>query len=111
MSALFFFLSQRRPSKRQERAESKFGHDTETYEAIRERVLKERAVTNAIEALQERWRMLQYMFDDCVELNEGRKERKLKKLSTKRQVELIIIITLFLIACFPVLVIFVLICR
>lgn len=106
-----FGLFQRRPSKRQERGEPAFGHDNEAYGAIRERVLRERAVTNAIDALQERWRMLQYMYDDCVELNKGRKERKLKKLCIKRQVELIGIISIFLTLLVPVFVILVLIFR
>jgi len=74
-------------------------------------VLEERAVTNAIEALQERWRMLRYMFDDCVDLNEGRKGRKVKRLSIKRQFELIIIITIFLVMSVPIFVMLVLICR
>lgn len=74
-------------------------------------MLRERAVVNAIEALQERWRMLQFMYEDCVELNEKRKEIILKKLSTKRQLELILIASIFLTFCIPVFVIFVLVCR
>jgi len=74
-------------------------------------VLRERAVTNAIEALQERWRMLQYMYDDCMDLDSNRKDRKLKELNTKRQAEFVIIIAIFLVMSVPIFVILVLICR
>ena len=48
------------------RFEIVYGNDTEAYEAIRMRVLQERAVVNAIEALQERWRIIMYMYHDFV---------------------------------------------
>ncbi|KAL4238657.1 hypothetical protein ACF0H5_003364 [Mactra antiquata] len=101
----------RRSSKRVNRPEPEFGHDTETYEKIRERVLQERAVTNAIEALQERYRMLTFMYDDCIELNEDRKSRRLRKLCVQRQFELIVLISLFITICLPVSIILIFICR
>ncbi|WAR19230.1 hypothetical protein MAR_001068 [Mya arenaria] len=52
----------RRSSKRFERPEPTYGQDTESYESIRQRVFQERAVTNAIDALQERWRMLMFIY-------------------------------------------------
>lgn len=92
----------RRSSKRLSRPEPEYGHDTETYEKIRERVLQERAVTNAIDALQERWRMIMYMYDDLVDLNEERRSRKLKKLCIQRQFELILIVAAFVLICLPI---------
>ncbi|XP_060571789.1 uncharacterized protein LOC132729970 [Ruditapes philippinarum] len=89
----------KRTSKRSNRQEPGYGHDTETYEKIRERVLQERAVTNAIDALQERWRMLTFMYEDCVKMNQTRKERKLKKLCVKRQFELIMVVSTFALFC------------
>ncbi|XP_053376559.1 uncharacterized protein LOC128547576 [Mercenaria mercenaria] len=101
----------RRTSKRLGRPEPEFGHDTVTYEKIQERVLQERAVTNAIDALQERWRMLMFMYDDCVALNEKRKERKLRKLCVRRQFELLTIVIVFLLICLPIILVLVLITR
>lgn len=106
----FNFCFQRRSSKRV-KPEPEFGHDTETYEKIRERVLEERAVTNAIDALQERWRMIMYMYDDCVEMNETRRDMKLRKLCIQRQFELIMIVSAFVLICLPISVLFVLITR
>jgi len=104
-------MFQRRSSKRLERQDVTYGQDTEAYEAIRQRVLQERAVVNAIDALQERWRMLTFMFTDCEELNQTRKDRQLKKLCTKRQFELISIIVLFTLFCLPMFLIGVLLFR
>ncbi|XP_060571786.1 uncharacterized protein LOC132729966 [Ruditapes philippinarum] len=101
----------RRSSKRSSRPEPECGHDTETYEKIRERVLQERAVTNAIDALQERWRMIMFMYEDCVDLNKQRAECKLKKLCIKRQFELIMIILSFILVSLQISVIFILIAR
>ncbi|XP_053376527.1 uncharacterized protein LOC128547556 [Mercenaria mercenaria] len=101
----------RRSSKRLSKPEPEFGHDTKTYEKIQERVLQERAVTNAIDALQERWRMIMFMYDDCVELNEQRRELKLRKLCVQRQFELILIISIFMLICIPISVVIVLINR
>ncbi|KAH3847985.1 uncharacterized protein LOC127873787 [Dreissena polymorpha] len=101
----------RRPSKRFDRTDLKYGHDEDTYEAIRQRVFQERAVTNAIEALQERWNMLMFMYEDCMALNDEWKQRKLTKLSVKRQMELITIVTLFLVACIPAVVLMCIVCK
>ena len=102
---------QRRSSKRSSRSEPDFGNDIKTYEKIRERVLQERAVTNAIDALQERWRMIMFMYDDCVELNKKRAECKLKKLCIQRQYELIMIILTFVSVCLLISLIFIVINR
>ncbi|KAH3847984.1 hypothetical protein DPMN_090320 [Dreissena polymorpha] len=101
----------RRPSKRLVIPEKNYGHDSATYEAIRQRVLQERAVTNAIEALHERWNMLMFRYEDCTTLNEERKKRRLMKLNVKRQMELITIVTLFLVACLPIVVVMFIACR
>ncbi|XP_045187586.1 uncharacterized protein LOC123545317 [Mercenaria mercenaria] len=89
----------RRTNKRLGRPEPEFGHDTVTYEKIRERILQERAVTNAIDALQERWGMITFMHNDCVELNEKRKTRKLRKHCIQRQFELISVGFVFVLIC------------
>ena len=112
----FYFIKssntfQRRSSKRSSRSEPEFGQDTETYEKIRERVLQERAVTNAIDALQERWRMIMFMYDDFVELDKTRAECKLKKLCIQQQYELIIIILAFVLVCLLISLIFIVIYR
>ncbi|XP_060574663.1 uncharacterized protein LOC132732287 [Ruditapes philippinarum] len=82
-------IRRKRISKR--RPEPEYGRDTETYEKIRERVLQERAVTNAIDALHERWRIVLNSYVKCVAMNDKRKDLKLRKLSVKRQFELIVI--------------------
>ncbi|XP_045187574.2 uncharacterized protein LOC123545305 [Mercenaria mercenaria] len=101
----------RRCNKRLNRPEPEFGHDAETYKKIEERVLQERAVTNAIDTLQERWRMIMFMFNDCVKLNERKGERKLKKLSVQRQFELVLLVCVFVLICLPISAVFVLINR
>ncbi|XP_053376538.1 uncharacterized protein LOC123526574 isoform X2 [Mercenaria mercenaria] len=93
---------QRRTIKRSGRLELNFGHDSEAYEKIRERVLKEHAVTNAIDALKERWRMITFKYNDCVERNEQRIERKLRTLCIQRQFDLIIVVFLFVLICLPI---------
>ncbi|XP_045161744.2 uncharacterized protein LOC123526574 isoform X1 [Mercenaria mercenaria] len=92
----------RRTIKRSGRLELNFGHDSEAYEKIRERVLKEHAVTNAIDALKERWRMITFKYNDCVERNEQRIERKLRTLCIQRQFDLIIVVFLFVLICLPI---------
>ena len=104
-------LLQRRPSRKERPEEKNYGNDTATYEAIRVRVLQEKAVVNAIEALQERWRMIMFMYNDCQDLNSGRLERRQMKLNVKRQEELILIILMFLLMCVPIAISFLFICR
>ena len=74
-------------------------------------MLQEKAVVNAVEALQERWQMIMFMYGDCKDLNEGRLDRQQTKLRIKRQEELIIVIVLFLLMCLPIAIVFVFICR
>ena len=107
----FILLCQRRASRKEKPEEKTYGNDTATYEAIRVRVLQEKAVVNAIEALQERWRMIMFMYHDCQDLNEGRIERTQTKLTIKRQEELILIIIMFLLLCLPIAISFVFMCR
>ena len=107
--AYFFF--QRRPSRKERPEEKNYGNDTATYEAIRVRVLQEKAVVNAIEALQERWRMIMFMYNDCQDLNKDRLLRRQNKLDIKRQEELILIILMFLLFCVPIAISFLFICR
>ncbi|XP_060559940.1 uncharacterized protein LOC132719982 [Ruditapes philippinarum] len=102
-----FTVVRRRTSKRKSKPEPEFGHDTEAYEKIRERVLQERAVTNAIDALQERWRMIMLMYGDCVDLNNKRMERKLRKLCVRRQFEMIVIAAIFFLICLPIIIVFI----
>lgn len=101
----------RRPSRKERPEEKNYGNDTATYEAIRVRVLQEKAVVNAIEALQERWRMIMFMYNDCQDLNKDRLERRQMKLDIKRQEELILIILMFLFLCVPIAILFVFISR
>ena len=105
-------LFQRRPSRKERPEEKNYGNDTATYEAIRVRVLQEKAVVNAIEALQERWRMIMFMYNDCQDLNKNRLDRRQIKLDIKRQEELILIILMFLgFLCVPIAILFIFISR
>lgn len=86
----------RRLSKR---TEPEYGNNVEEYDKIRQRVLQERAVVNAIDALQERWHQIMFLYEDCVELNEGRQRQRLQKLCIQRQSDMIFVILGFLFIC------------
>jgi DNA-directed RNA polymerase specialized sigma subunit len=107
MNPSYLFLLQKRSRKRLSRPEPEYGQEHETYEKIRERVLQERAVTNAIDALQERWRMIMYIYYDLLDLNEDRRSRKLKKLCVQRQFEFILVVAAFVLICLPISIIFI----
>ncbi|KAL3872689.1 hypothetical protein ACJMK2_035899 [Sinanodonta woodiana] len=79
-----------------------YGNNLEDYKKIEERVLSEKAVVNAIEALQERWRMLIYMYDDCMDLVKEKKERDMYNKKIRRQEEIVIIMFFAAVVCFPI---------
>ncbi|KAK3587785.1 hypothetical protein CHS0354_042749 [Potamilus streckersoni] len=90
-------------SRKGERPEERnYGNNVDEYKKIEERVLSEKAVVNAIEALQERWRMLIYMYEDCMDLVKEKKERELYNKKIRRQEEIVIIVFYAAIVCFPI---------
>nr|KAG5687803.1 hypothetical protein BaRGS_005433 [Batillaria attramentaria] len=54
----------RRISRDDSHKDRKYGHDKDEYAKIVEKVLADRAISSAVEVLQERWRMIMYMHDD-----------------------------------------------
>lgn len=63
----------------------KYGHDTEEYKKLEERIMSDRAATNAVELLQERWRMITFMYEDCLEMVKQLDEHLLMKQQKKRK--------------------------
>ncbi|XP_076442357.1 uncharacterized protein LOC143281194 [Babylonia areolata] len=63
----------------------KYGHDTEEYRKLEQRVLSERVTVNALEVLQERWRMISFMYEDCLDMVRQWDEQRLMRQQKKRK--------------------------
>ncbi|KAL8586289.1 hypothetical protein ACOMHN_058669 [Nucella lapillus] len=72
-------------------ADRKYGHDSEEYQKLEERVMAVRATANAVELLQERWRMITFMYEDCLEMVKQLDEHRLMKEQKKRKRRLLLL--------------------
>ncbi|KAK7103899.1 uncharacterized protein [Littorina saxatilis] len=63
----------------------KYGNDKEDYIKLYERVMADRAASSAVEVLQERWRMIMFMYEDCMELVKQWDEERLMKQQKRRK--------------------------
>lgn len=86
MSDLFFLPFQRRISKDDTGDDKPYGSKNDDYDKICEKVMADNAVQKALEAMQEKWRMIMFMYDDCMDLRNAKfehdtlaKRNKLKK--------------------------------
>jgi len=78
---------QRRLSTTEADKQDTFGRKTEDYEKICKTIMEDPVVTNSLEALKERWKMIMFMYDDTVDLINSRKNNIIlrKKLENRRE--------------------------
>lgn len=81
----------RRISRDDGHKDRKYGHDKDEYAKIAEWVLADRGISSSVEVLQERWRMIMYMYDDCVELVKQWEDHRLEKQQRKRKRRLLLL--------------------
>ncbi|XP_013091370.2 uncharacterized protein LOC106075004 [Biomphalaria glabrata] len=81
----------------EEKLKRQFGNDKVDYEKIYDSVLTDRFIVGAVEMLQERWKMLRMMHDDCQEMMshwERRCQEKRHAHQVKRDVDTIIAVAI-----------------
>lgn len=111
--ALFFFVFflcvicssfpfQRRVSLKEDRRQDKYGNLTGTYARIKNTMLLDRGVQNNLESLQERWRMIMFMYDDCVEMVKTRQQNRLCRRQLNQKCELIALAIVYSTLVIPV---------
>ncbi|XP_078001310.1 uncharacterized protein LOC144453819 isoform X2 [Glandiceps talaboti] len=95
-------------------SQQSYGKQHVEYQIIKQRVVSERGIKDAIEALQDRFQRLQFMFEDCGEAHKERMEKrrlrkaemqKLQKLNLVTAVSLLVLITSFLLRLLRVVVV------
>lgn len=83
----FFLILQRRVSLKEDRRQDKYGNLTGTYARIKNTMLLDRGVQNNLESLQERWRMIMFMYEDCVDMIKTREQTRLSRRQLKQRRE------------------------
>jgi hypothetical protein len=61
-----------------------------------ERLMQERAAANAVELLQERWRMIMFMYDDCMDMVKQWEDHRLQRKERRRKRRLVLLSVLAL---------------
>ncbi|KAH9519585.1 hypothetical protein Btru_003078 [Bulinus truncatus] len=83
----------KRKLTKEEKMKRQFGNDKADYEAIYARIVSDRFIVNAVEMLQERWKMLSMMHTDCQDMMvqwERRCQNKRRAVQVKRDVDTVI---------------------
>lgn len=83
----------------------KYGNWTEKYGRIKNTMLLDRGVQNTLESLQERWRMLMFMYDDYVEMVKTRQQNRLCRRQLKQRRGMIACFIIYFAVTFPVLIV------
>lgn len=96
------FPFQRRVSLKEDRRQDKYGNLTGTYARIKNTMLLDRGVQNNLESLQERWRMIMFMYDDCVEMVKTRQQNRLCRRQLNQKCELIALAIVYSTLVIPV---------
>ncbi|XP_033733802.1 uncharacterized protein LOC117322944 [Pecten maximus] len=52
-----------------------YGKQTKEYSRLRKEIMASPGVKNALESLHERWKMLMFMYEDCLDMIQERKDR------------------------------------
>lgn len=73
----FVYVFQRRLSGTEKDANGFFGLRNTEYNKLTNKIMQETPVTNALEGLNERWKMLMFMHEDTMDMVKSRKERGL----------------------------------
>lgn len=90
-------------SLKEDRRQDKYGNLTGSYARIKNTMLLDRGVQNNLESLQERWRMIMFMYDDCVEMVKTRQQNRLCRRQLKQKCELIALAIVYSTLAIPVL--------
>lgn len=98
----YSFPFQRRVSLKEDRRQDNYGNLTGTYARIKNTMLLDRGVQNNLESLQERWRMIMFMYDDCVEMVKTRQQNRLCRRQLKQKCELIAMAIVYSTLAIPV---------
>lgn len=64
-----------------------YGNKTREYIRLRKEITSGPTVTNALEGLRERWKMLMFMYEDCLDMIQERKDREsqIRKCRARRE--------------------------
>lgn len=89
-------------SLKEDRRQDKYGNLTGSYARIKNTMLLDRGVQNNLESLQERWRMIMFMYDDCVEMVKTRQQNRLCRRQLKQKCELIALAIVYSTLAIPV---------
>ncbi|XP_046364307.1 uncharacterized protein LOC124140667 [Haliotis rufescens] len=79
-----------------------YGRNREEYDKIVERVMSDKAVQAAVESLQERWKMIMIMHEDCMQMVEDWDDRQLKKAQAIDVFQLLIAVMIAVSVLIPV---------
>ncbi|XP_046571160.1 uncharacterized protein LOC124279385 [Haliotis rubra] len=79
-----------------------YGRNREEYDKIVERVMSDKAVQAAAESLQERWRMIMIMYEDCMKMVDDWDERQVKKAEAIDMFQLLIAVMMAVSGLIPV---------
>ncbi|XP_071079888.1 uncharacterized protein [Haliotis cracherodii] len=79
-----------------------YGRNREEYDKIVERVMSDKAVQAAVESLQERWKMIMIMYEDCMQMVEDWDDRQLKKAQAIDVFQLLIAVMISVSVLIPV---------
>lgn len=65
-----------------------FGKQTKEYTKLRKEILASPAVTNALDSLRERWKMLLFMYEDCLDMIQERKDKNKQRRKCRERREI-----------------------
>ncbi|KAK6183000.1 hypothetical protein SNE40_010558 [Patella caerulea] len=105
-----FQVNRRKISRDETITEVRYGRFPDEYDKIYERVTSEKHFRNALEVLEERWRMIMFMYEDCQELVKEWEGRQLKRKQDRAKQRLYVYLSLASIVVVPLLLLVVIIC-
>ncbi|XP_071160593.1 uncharacterized protein [Mytilus edulis] len=94
----------RRVSKDDMSENKPYGNKAEEYDKICEKVMADTGVQKTLEALQEKWRMIMYMHDDCMDLRTQKTEQGVIGRRARIKRELIALVITYVIITLPILI-------
>ncbi|OWF50387.1 uncharacterized protein LOC110450488 [Mizuhopecten yessoensis] len=65
-----------------------YGNQTKEYSRLRKEIVSSPAVTKALEGLRERWKMLMFMHEDCLDMIQDRKDRHKQRRKCRERREI-----------------------
>ncbi|XP_025103936.1 uncharacterized protein LOC112570002 [Pomacea canaliculata] len=87
----------KRLTRDDDQSQRTYGQAKEDYHQLALRVLGERTVVNNIEVLQERWRMIMFMYDDCLQLIQQCDDRRGRLSRQRRRKRLLLLVVVSLV--------------